>query len=116
MKNSCGGFYYEINRDHPIIKQIIAFDNNLEKPLCSLLKQIERCLPLNQLYVDMNNDEQLQNELPQDSVDIAKTLRTMIELGRTLQEKIAFLNTMSKIEPFSTYPTVVEEVRKELES
>lgn len=51
MKNPQGGVYYEINRDHPMIKQMIDGDPVRQRALHSLFQQIERGLPLNQLYV-----------------------------------------------------------------
>ena len=114
MKNTQGGIYYEINRDHPMIKQMLLQDPNLEKPLYSLLQQIERGLPLNQLYVDLNNDEQLRNEQTQGDDEIASALYSMLESSGTKDEKIALLEVMSGIEPFSAYPQVIEKIRKEL--
>jgi len=114
MKNPQGGIYYEVNRDHPMIKQILDQDHNLEKPLYSLLQQIERGLPLNQLYVDLNNDEQLRNEQSQEDADIFDALHAMLESSSTKEEKKALLEVMSGIEPFSAYPHVIEEIRKEL--
>ena len=114
MKNVQGGIYYEINRDHPMIKQILQQDQNLERPLYSLLQQIERGLPLNQLYVDLNNDEQLRNEQTQKDDDIALALHAMLESSGTKDEKLALLEVMSGIEPFSAYPQVIEIIRKEL--
>lgn len=114
MKNPLGGIYYEINRDHPMIKQMLLQDQNIEKPLFSLLQQIERGLPLNQLYVDLNNDEQLRNEQIQDDADIASALQSMLESCGSKDEKIALLEVMSSIDPFSGYPQVIEKIRKEL--
>lgn len=114
MKNTQGGIYYEINRDYPMIKQIILQNQDLEKPLHFLFQQIERGLPLNQLYVDLNNDEQLRNEQIQEDADIAFALYSMIEPSNTTDEKMVILDVMSGIEPFSAYPQVIEEIRKEL--
>lgn len=114
MKNPQGGIYYEVNRDHPMIKQMIQKDQDLEKPLYALLQQIERGLPLNQLYVDLNNDEQLRNEQTQEEADIETALCSMLESSGSLDEKKALLEVMSGIEPFSAYPKVIEKIRKEL--
>lgn len=114
MKNTQGGIYYEINRDHPMIKQMLLQDPNLEKPLYSLLQQIERGLPLNQLYVDLNNDEQLRNEQTQGDDEIASALYSMLESSGTKDEKTALLEVIRGIEPFSAYPQVIEKIKKEL--
>lgn len=115
MKNNQGGVYYEINRNHPMIKQIVSADDSLEKALNTLFQQIERGLPLNQLYVDLNNDEQLRNELSQDAEDIAAALRSMLDSGSSIKEKMAILDAMKEIEPFSSYQETIDQVRKEIE-
>lgn len=59
MKNKQGGFYYEVNREHPLVQQMVKINPGIEGSLNTLLQQIEKGLPLNQLYVDLNNDEQI---------------------------------------------------------
>ena len=113
MKNVQGGVYYEINRTHPMIRQMLSSDETLEKPLYALLRQIERGLPLNQLYVDLNNDEQLKNKQSQDAEDIAFALRSML-VKSSDEDKIAFLDAIREIEPFSSYQEVIEQVRREI--
>lgn len=53
MKNKHGGFYYEVNRDHPLVKQLIKASPGMEKSIYALLQQIELGLPLNQLYEEL---------------------------------------------------------------
>ncbi len=116
MKNPSGGYYYEINRQHPMVKQFYNQGVQQKNSIDSLLKQIERNLPLNQLYVDMNNDEQLNNEQEQNTDDIATALRSMTDMRDSVTEKVALLEAMLNIEPFSNYPEIVEELKKEIEN
>lgn len=115
MKNPLGGIYYEINREHPMIKQMVASNLVVKRTLYSLLQLIERGLPLNQLYVDLNNDEQLRNEQSQDDADIDIALRSMLESCNTKEEKATLLAVMSGIEPFSAYPHVIDNIREEFQ-
>ena len=57
LKAAEGGVTYEINRKHPIVEQINSEFPEAKRAVESLLKNIERGIPLNQLYVDLNNDE-----------------------------------------------------------
>ena len=114
MKNPHGGFYYEINRDHPMVKKIVEQDSELQAPLFALFNQIEHGLPLNQLYVDLNNDEQLNNDQEQNSADIITSLKAMLDMQANSADKIALLETMAGIEPFSGYPDAVAKVKKEV--
>lgn len=116
MKNPYGGVYYEINRDHPMISQIVNDNPEIQKSLFSVFEQIERGLPLNQLYVDLNNDEQLINDQEQGDDDIASALRSMMAGCPAAQDKLSILDTMSSIEPFSAYPEVIEKLRKEIDN
>jgi hypothetical protein len=113
MKNPYGGFYYEINRDHPMVKQILEQNPDLEPMLDTLLRQVETCLPLNQLYVDLNNDEQLTNDQEQSEKDIIKALRNMLTDQMSSVAKLEFLSAMESIEPFSQHPKAIAKLKKE---
>ena len=115
MKNQQGSFYYEINRHHPIVQQIIRRYPELGSFIDALLKQIEKGLPLNQLYVDLNNDEQLMNDKEQDLLDIMESLKAILGVCGSTTDKISMLNSMAETEPFSRYPYVVEQVKNEVQ-
>ena len=116
MKNPQGGIYYEINRKHPLVSQITESNPEMQKYLFALFQQIERGLPLNQLYVDLNNDEQLINDQEQAPAEITDALAAMLDSCNGTNEKLAILNTMSSIEPFASYPDVFVSLRKEIEN
>ena len=114
MKNKHGGFYYEVNREHPLVKQLIKVSPEMEKPLYALLQQIERGLPLNQLYVDLNNDEQITNDSVQSDIELKQSLKAMIEMCTAIEEKHGLLDSLSCIEPYSIHPEIVEEIKNEI--
>ena len=91
MKNKQGGFYYEVNRQHPFIQQLIKVNPGIEKSINALLQQIEMGLPLNQLYVGLNNDEQITNDNEQSNLEIKKSLEAMITMcnGKKREMQIA---------------------------
>ena len=114
MKNPSGGIYYEINREHPMVKKIVEQDSELKAPLFALFNQIEYGLPLNQLYVDLNNDEQLNNDQEQNSAYVVTDLKAMLDMQANSADKIALLETMAGIEPFSGYPDAVDKLKNEV--
>lgn len=114
MKNKQGGYYYEINREHPFIQQLIKVDPSLKMSIYALLQQIELGLPLNQLYVDLNNDEQITNDNEQSIVDMKKSLEAMLTMCAEKQEKCELLDSVVHIEPYSLYSDVVGELKKEI--
>lgn len=114
MKNKYGGFYYEINREHPLIKQLVKANPEMEKSIYALLQQIELGLPLNQLYVDLNNDEQIANDGAQTEKELKQSLEAMLGMCAGIQEKYNLLDSLSSIEPYSMHPEVIEEMKKEI--
>ena len=114
IKNKHGGFYYEVNRDHPLVKQLIKASPGMEKSIYALLQQIELGLPLNQLYVDLNNDEQIVNDGEQPDAELKSSLESMLEMCTGIQEKCNLLDSLSSIEPYSMHLEIVEEIKKEI--
>ena len=114
MKNKQGGYYYEINREHPFVQQLVKVYPSLKMSIYALLQQIELGLPLNQLYVDLNNDKQITNDNEQSIVDVKKSLEAMITMCAEKQEKCDLLDAVVHIEPYSLYSDVVEELKKEI--
>lgn len=113
-KNPQGGYYYEVNRDHPIVEQISAQSPEVQHMLDVLLKQIEINLPLNQLYVDLNNDEQIANEMETNEKDAFAALKKMISAQPDHDTRLEFLTTMAAIEPFTQFPAIFKKLEKEI--
>lgn len=114
MKNKQGGFYYEVNREHPLVQQMIKINPGIEGSLNALLQQIEKGLPLNQLYVDLNNDEQITNDNEQSDVEIVKSLQEMITMCADKQEKCNLLDAIACIEPYLLHLDIVEKLKEEI--
>ena len=114
MKNNQGGFYYEINREYPLVQQIIKLKPEIRGSLNALLKLIERGLPLNQLYVDLNNDERISNENVQTVVEIKKMLEDIINMCGDKQGKCNLLDSIVGIEPYSAHTQMLEELKEEI--
>jgi hypothetical protein len=114
LKTPSGGVYYEINREHPLVQQLTDCHESLKKPLLALLLQIEKSIPLNQLYVDLTNDEKVDNDQEQDSAAVGDALRALLEMSEEKEGKLSQLEIMAGIEPFSLYPDVCHEIREEI--
>lgn len=114
MRARGGGFYYEINREYPAIAEVIKENPSYKDTIDALLRQIEAGLPLNQLYVDLNNDAYLTNEKEIPDKEMINGLRAMIPKDVSSERKLDFLNQMAEIEPFSEHPELVEKLRKEI--
>ena len=96
------------------MQQMIKVNPNIEVSLNALLQQIEIGLPLNQLYVDLNNDEQITNNNEQSDVEIVKSLQEMITMCVGKQEKCNLLDAIDCIEPYSAHHDIVEKIKEDI--
>ena len=115
LKIRDGGIAYEINRDHPLVDQIIAECPSVKLKLETLLKNIERGIPLNQLYVDLNNDEKFENDQAAADTEIRSTLEQLLAAMPSSMLRKEFLDKMEFTEPFCAYPDLLTEFRKKEE-
>ena len=115
LKTNQGGYYYAINREHPIVKQLINSCSEAGGLIETLLKQIEISLPLNQLYVDLNNDEHLENDYEQSNDEVMNALRQILLTCNEQTKKMNLINTLAEIDPFSRYPEIINTIKKEME-
>lgn len=112
IKTPKNGVIYEINRDHPIIERIVEENPSAKAGLEMLLKQIERSIPLNQLYVDLNNDEKIENETETEAAEVKAMLEQMLTTMPSSIMRIELLNRIEHTEPFCFHPEVIESLKK----
>lgn len=115
IKTPSGGVTYEINRDHPFVEQIIEECPQVRTKLETLIKHIERGIPLNQLYVDLNNDEKIENDVEIEDAEIRQTLEQMLSAMPSSIIRLEFLSKIEHTEPFCTYPEIIRSLRKKEE-
>lgn len=58
FKGKNDGYFYKINRNHPLVKTFLNDSQKIKKNLDGLLKSIESSIPFNQLYLDLTSDKQ----------------------------------------------------------
>ena len=108
IKTPGSGVIYDINRDHPLVEQIISEYPGVKGKLEMLLKNIEQGIPLNQLYVDLNNDEKIDNEKGIEENEIRKTIDQMLSSMPSSIVRIEFLSRIEHTEPFCLYPELIQ--------
>jgi len=111
FKGVNGGIYYEINRDHPLVERIIEEYPSAKQYLEMLLRQIELNIPLNQLYVDLNSDKQIENDTDLSLNIIEDMLIQLLIPFMRATERIELLDRLEKAEPFVHYPEIVKRFR-----
>lgn len=67
-----------------------------------LLRQIEREIPLNSLYLDLSNDEKIEND---EEINLEEILKVVEQILQTVDQKQreSMLERLISSEPFSDY-------------
>lgn len=107
------GVAYEINRNHPIVSQIENEFPEAKAKIEMLLRYIERSIPLNQLYVDLNHDEKIENETGMDETEVKKGLEKMLSSLTNGNDRKEFLSNIEHVEPFCLFPEVIKYFKEE---
>ena len=113
LKTRENGIIYEINRDYPLIKQIESCGTQVKKILDMFILQIEGNLPLNSLYIDLTNDEKLENDTRLSRKVAIDLLKTIISVCTNEKEKFEMVEGLKFTEPFSEF---YEDICEALES
>ena len=111
MKTPKSGVVYDINRNHPLVEQILSEYPGVKSKLEMLLKNIEQGIPLNQLYVDLNNDEKIENEKEIEEKEVHKTIEQMLSAMPSSIVRLEFLSRIEHTEPFCMHPEMIQEFK-----
>ncbi|MBW5444747.1 ATP-binding protein [Cohnella sp. CFH 77786] len=113
LKTHEGGIVYEINKDYPLVEALRQLGGPTKRIVEQLLTQIERGLPLNQLYVDLTGDERVLNENEPSKTDLIPLLNQLFSGCRNDLERKEMAERLSVTEPFDQYPEWLSEFLKE---
>lgn len=107
-----GGFMYEINRDYPLLVEIQRENADIASRLLLLMKQIEENIPLNSLYLDLTDDEKIENNKEKNSVEIITMLH---EILKTTEPNLhlEMIDVLKKTEPFCNYTKEIDKALKD---
>lgn len=110
------GVVYNLNRDHIFLDTLCKSLGHEQKTLLeNYLRLVEENLPLNQLYVDLNNDEQInlrkEKEAEEETMQQAKLILSNISDSPIRNEQIQI---MLQTDPFCNYKKVVIMLNEEL--
>ncbi|MEI7847355.1 MAG: ATP-binding protein [Chloroflexota bacterium] len=102
-----GGIQYAINRDYPTISDLVYTHPDIHKCLELILKQIESQLPLNSLYIDLTNDEKIENEVVYQDTKIVELLKSILDTYNIPESRPSLLARLIIAEPFSNYDAAI---------
>lgn len=112
MKARDGGVFYEINRKHPLVQQVSQASPQAGRILDLLLKQIEKGLPINQLYIDLNQDVRVENEQKQPPEEIIAMGKMLLSNMPSEEAKQKLLQSLMMSEPFVNYPDLKKFIKE----
>jgi len=102
------GIVYEINQDYPIVDKLTAKYPDIKRELQFLFKQIEVGLPLNSLYIDLVNDEKVENDTNADATDIIGIVKTLLSNLDDYGQKQEMVAMLKRSEPFCNFTSEID--------
>ncbi len=105
--------YYEVNANHPLVKNLIQEYPEVEKKLISLLNRVSSAIPLNALYVDLTSDEKIDNDIQLDNKAVLELMNSIVSNYTNKEDRMNMINALLTSEPFSAYIETIEQaIRK----
>lgn len=110
------GVVYNLNREHVLLQLLSdTLDSTQKKLLENYLRLAEGNLPLNQLYVDLNNEEQInvrkEKDAESEAMDAVRMILANIEESPLRDEQIRLV---MKTDPFCNYKKIMDMLEKEM--
>ncbi|WP_316630144.1 ATP-binding protein [uncultured Ruminococcus sp.] len=106
-----GNIYYEINPDYPIIQDLYTDYPELRERFDILLQQIGYTLPLNSLYLDLTNDEKIENDSEKDTKQIISMVKAILSVRDEHTSVEELLENLKLAEPFCSYAEEIDEAK-----
>ena len=112
FKGTQGGFFYSVNRDHPLVEIFSDVPPKIKKNIEALLKAIENGIPLNQLYIDLTSEKPLENETEVTTNEVESMLKLLLDQMPTVAAKKELLDRLAVSEPFINHPKIIEKYHR----
>jgi hypothetical protein len=109
FKGRQGGSFYSINRDYPLVEMLSDLSPTIKRGIENLLKTIESGLPLSSLYLDLNSDKPIENDIETTVHEVEALLRFFLDQMPNIEAKNELLERLSVTEPFVDYPKLIEQ-------
>ena len=113
IRNREGDCLYEINKDYPLIQNLIEQYPEAKYKIESLLVQICRGLPLNSIRINLENDVRIENEFKQDDEEVRNNIAILLADNPVSKQK-RILDLLKKTDPFCDYKDILEEFEEKI--
>jgi hypothetical protein len=108
FKGKQGGSYYAINRDHPLVEIFNDASPQIKRNVENLLNAIETGIPLSSLYLDLNSDKPVENDVDTTMQEVETLLQGLLAQITTSAGKAELMDRLAVTDPFVNYPQLIE--------
>lgn len=108
FKGKQGGYYYSINREHPLLEVFNDAPSQIKDNVENLINNIETGLPLSSLYLDLTADRLIENDTDKTQEEVEMLLKGLLAQAPNYSSKAELLDRLSVSEPFVNYPTLMK--------
>ncbi len=108
LRTRNGGYIYDINKEHPIVAHLYSTYPAATRSIDLVLRHIATELPLNSLYLDLTNDEKLENDNMTSRKQIFETVEALLQ-GLDKGQRDSMIKALVLSAPFSEYSQEITE-------
>jgi len=94
-----------------LVEVFIDAPQQIRRNLENLLKAIETGLPLSSLYLDLNSEKPVENDMDTTIQDVETVLQGLLDMVSTSAMKEALLERLAVSEPFVNYPKLIDKYK-----
>lgn len=102
LRTRNGGYIYDINKEHPLVTHLYSAYPVATRSIDLLLKHIATELPLNSLYLDLTNDEKLENDSLISKKQVFETVEALLQ-GLNKDQRVSMIRSLILSAPFFEY-------------
>lgn len=108
-----GSYGYEVNRNHPLVEQLLKRFPRARLQIEKLLEVIADGLPLNSLYCDLTGDTKIANEIEKSPKEILAMLKSLVVGEMSNEKRIEDIEMFVMSKPFCDYREEISKAIKE---
>ena len=109
-------YFYEINRDSKLFKFVEQqIPEESKSYLDMLVEELERNIPIQQMYIDQANNSITQKEADDRENDILQEAIMMVNFAKQFKEPKEIIDTLFSSEPFCNYENIKDKLYQHYE-
>ena len=103
LRTRDNGYTYQINLNSPIIRELLANFPKAKRSLIAVFSLIGSRLPLNSLYLDLVQEQKIQNNDEQENETVLQQMQELLSMCKSIDDKRKMLKDFLNLSPFSEH-------------